>query len=222
VETLKMLPRMWTEETFSWDGMLKVPPRSIVPKPLQKPHPPMWMAATQPWSVEFAGDNGLGLLGFGISDKSKDDMLQLYRQRIANCTPIGSFVNNQFALMRVGLCCDTDEEALQIQGPNYYLFHEQLEAVNSIWRFTDEVPRTYEYASERAKRNMHAKQSFDDIVAAGGAVVGSPSTCQRILEGAAESGVDEVILFMQGATTPHDVVMKSMRMIAEKVMPKLA
>ncbi len=46
-EALRMLPRMWTEETFSWESKtLPVPPRAVVPKPVQKPHPPMWVSAT--------------------------------------------------------------------------------------------------------------------------------------------------------------------------------
>jgi hypothetical protein len=55
-ESLEMIPRMWTEDPFQHRGrFVTVPPRSIVPKPLQKPHPPIWMAATSPQSWEIAG-----------------------------------------------------------------------------------------------------------------------------------------------------------------------
>ena len=221
IETLKMLPGMWTEPTFSWDGAFPVPERTIVPKPIQKPHPPLWMAATQPWSVQFAGEHGLGLLGFGISEDEKDDLIRLYRGAIKNAKPIGKFINNQFAVMRMALCCETDEEAVAIQTPNWELFGAQLAAVNSTWRVGD-PPKTYEYASERAKRRgSGARPSTEQLVEAGAVVFGSPDTCRRTLETMAESGLDEIILFMQGATTPHDKVMDSIRLIGEQVMPKL-
>ena len=66
-ESLEMIPRMWTEDPFEHAGrFVTVPPRSILPKPLQKPHPPIWMAATSPQSWEIAGRNGIGILGLTI------------------------------------------------------------------------------------------------------------------------------------------------------------
>src|SRR3989304_4865527 len=48
-EAVRMIPKMWTQETFTWEGdYFVVPPRKYPPKPIQKPHPPMWMARTQP------------------------------------------------------------------------------------------------------------------------------------------------------------------------------
>jgi alkanesulfonate monooxygenase SsuD/methylene tetrahydromethanopterin reductase-like flavin-dependent oxidoreductase (luciferase family) len=218
VEGLSMLPKIWTESPFSWEGKrITVPPRTVVPRPYQKPHPPMWVAATQPWTIEFAAQNGLGLLGFGIGDSARDDLIKLYRREIQHAKPLGAFVNNRFAVMRVGLCLDTDEEALAIQGENFRLFYAQLEAVNSSWRFS-EAPRTYEYASERAKKRLQAPPlTLSEVVAAGGAVIGSVETCRKALSDLAGAGVDEVILFMQGATTPHDKVVESIKNFARLI-----
>ena len=66
-ESLEIIPRMWTEDPFEYHGrFVTIPPRSILPKPLQKPHPPIWMAATSPQSWEIAGRNGIGILGLTI------------------------------------------------------------------------------------------------------------------------------------------------------------
>ena len=43
-----------------------MPPRVVQPKPLQAPHPPLWMACTQPSSFELAADFGVGALAFGL------------------------------------------------------------------------------------------------------------------------------------------------------------
>src|ERR1044072_7375406 len=41
-----------------------IPLRNVVPKPVQKPHPPLWMACSQLQTTERAGENGFGALGF--------------------------------------------------------------------------------------------------------------------------------------------------------------
>ena len=51
-----MIPRMWTEDPFSHSGeFYNIPPGSVIPKPVQNPHPPMWMACSQPASFGEAG-----------------------------------------------------------------------------------------------------------------------------------------------------------------------
>ncbi|MEC7749749.1 MAG: LLM class flavin-dependent oxidoreductase, partial [Chloroflexota bacterium] len=48
-EAIRMIPKMWTEDPFSHQGeFFNIPPRSVIPKPVQKPHPPLWVACSQP------------------------------------------------------------------------------------------------------------------------------------------------------------------------------
>src|SRR5258708_7443039 len=62
-EALDVVVGAWTNEVFSWEGKyFKIPPREILPKPLQKPPPPLWCASTGPEPHEIAGRKGLGLL----------------------------------------------------------------------------------------------------------------------------------------------------------------
>lgn len=223
-EALRMIPKMWTNETFSWESpQMTVPTRHITPKPVQKPHPPIWVACTQPATFPIAARLGVGVLGFGISDASGDEYLRLYREEIKKCTePVGEFINNQFAILRIGLCSPTDEEALTIQGPNFRLFNDQVAALFAPW-VEGPAPPTYDEFMKRwmRQREQSLKVTIEDIVAAGGAVIGSPETCLRTLSRFAEYGVDEVFLYMQCATTPHEKVKESIRLLAEHVMPKL-
>ncbi len=66
-ESLRMIPEIWrTEGNFEWKGKFyDIPPREILPKPKQQPHPPIWMACTQPSSYEIAAEHGIGVLSFG-------------------------------------------------------------------------------------------------------------------------------------------------------------
>src|SRR5439155_29330 len=74
-----------------------VPQRSILPKPLQKPHPPIWMAATSPQSWEIAGRNGIGILGLTIfvSVPQLAERVRAYRAALAQAKPVGKFVNDR-------------------------------------------------------------------------------------------------------------------------------
>ena len=67
-ESLDAITRMFVEEPFAgYDGRwLRMPVRNVVPKPRQKPHPPLWMAAPRPDVIPLAARNGLGALCFSM------------------------------------------------------------------------------------------------------------------------------------------------------------
>jgi alkanesulfonate monooxygenase SsuD/methylene tetrahydromethanopterin reductase-like flavin-dependent oxidoreductase (luciferase family) len=63
-EAMHMIPRMWTEPEFSYSSAdYEVPPRDVVPKPLQQPHPRLWQTCGSPDSFYMAGEMGVGALG---------------------------------------------------------------------------------------------------------------------------------------------------------------
>jgi alkanesulfonate monooxygenase SsuD/methylene tetrahydromethanopterin reductase-like flavin-dependent oxidoreductase (luciferase family) len=223
-ESLSILPKMWTQEEFEYQSpTLRIPRRQVLPKPVQKPHPPMWVACTQPATLQFAADHGLGALGFGIGQGQSNDYVRMYRERIKNCKPIGSSINNKFALLTFTLCCDSDEEALAIQGPNFKMYNEAVRNLFAPW-IEGKPPRSYEWFMKYWQETMYqAAQSVPvlEIVKAGGACIGSPETCLRVLQYLSDAGVDEAMLFMQMYTTPHDKIMRSIELIAREIMPKL-
>ncbi len=63
-EFVRVLPRMWADEPFAYDGVcFSMPERNVLPKPVQKPHPPMWVTVTSPGTELDAAERGLGCLG---------------------------------------------------------------------------------------------------------------------------------------------------------------
>lgn len=223
-EALRILPKMWTQREFEgWESKhIKIPPRRVTPQPLQKPFPPMWVASTQPYSVEFAGKHGLGVLGFGISDARSGNIVHMYREAIKHAQPEHGVINNQFAVLRVALCAPTDDEAIAIQEPNYRLFYKQVTDLFAPW-LEGEPPPTYEYIVQSLKEQVAMGQTstMKELVEAGQAIIGSPETCARFINNLIDAGVDEILLFMQGATTPHEKILQSIRLFAEEVRPRL-
>jgi alkanesulfonate monooxygenase SsuD/methylene tetrahydromethanopterin reductase-like flavin-dependent oxidoreductase (luciferase family) len=116
VEALQMIPRMWTQESFSWDSpTIKVPKRNIIPKPVQKPHPPLWQTAGSPASFHLAGTLGVGVLGNTLLTglDGIELMLSEYTRGLSECEePAGKFRNEQRAVFTFVHVADTEREAI--------------------------------------------------------------------------------------------------------------
>ena len=110
-ESLTMIPKIWESDTFEWQGQFwNVPPREVLPKPYQKPHPPMWVAVTSPGTELDAADRGIGCLGVTFTSFAEQEAkVKEYRRRVQNCDPVGSFVNDQVATVNF-LYCHQDNE----------------------------------------------------------------------------------------------------------------
>jgi alkanesulfonate monooxygenase SsuD/methylene tetrahydromethanopterin reductase-like flavin-dependent oxidoreductase (luciferase family) len=133
-EALQMIPRMWTETKFSWDSaLLKIPERDVVPKPLQRPHPPLWQTCTSPESFEMAGRLGVGALATTLLSPlaSLRTLLDAYARGLAAVTPAGLFVNAQRAVFTFMHCAGSRREAVESRA-----------AEAALW-FVNAAPRVF-------------------------------------------------------------------------------
>ncbi|MCC7267278.1 MAG: LLM class flavin-dependent oxidoreductase [Caulobacteraceae bacterium] len=115
-DAMHIIPRVWTEPEFSWEGAdYRVPPREIVPKPLQSPHPPLWQTCGSPESFYMAGEMGVGALGTTLLSPVKflGEMLREHDRGLAACqTPAGRFVNRQKGCFTFVHIAETREAAI--------------------------------------------------------------------------------------------------------------
>ncbi|MEZ4352441.1 MAG: LLM class flavin-dependent oxidoreductase [Myxococcota bacterium] len=114
-EAMRMIAAMWTRDRFAWDSeLIRVPEREIVPRPLQRPHPPLWQTVTGPESCEIAGRLGVGMLGsanFSPLALTKG-AIEAYERGLAECRPAGAFVNDARAIFTIVHCRETREEVV--------------------------------------------------------------------------------------------------------------
>ncbi len=105
-ESLTMIPKIWESDTFEWEGKFwNVPPRQVLPKPYQKPHPPIWVAALQPATYELAARKGIGVMALGVNAPSVlEPHIKAYREAVKDADPVGNFVNNRWLSSCFGLC----------------------------------------------------------------------------------------------------------------------
>ncbi len=225
-EAIQMIPKMWQTESFSWEGdYFVVPPRNVLPKPIQKPHPPLWMACTQPDSFRIAGAKGLGALSFGfIAPGVLEASLGLYRDAVKDAEPVGAFVNNQFAATSFACCAPTDEEALATGRPGAEFFQQSIGILFVPWAKAQNVPPSYQYYQSLAtmveERLKHSDGSmFEEAWETGAVCIGSPERCRGVVQKYVDTGVDQLILMMQVGRIPHEKVMQTIRLFGEEIIP---
>ena len=239
-ESLEIIPRMWTEDPFEYQGrFVSIPSRSIIPKPLQKPHPPIWAAATSPQTWELAGRNGIGILGLTIfvSVPQLADRVRAYRAALREAKPVGKFVNDKVGAFTIVHVADSKADAMangaHDAAINYLLYAFRVlgggaapgDAGMQRERAADEIKST-PYRDMIAKeypiitKMMKNECTFEDLDSEDMVIVGDADHCLRKVERYAEAGLDHFISLMQADRIPHDKVMRSLELFATKIAPR--
>src|SRR3979490_2247767 len=136
-----------------------IPLRNVVPKPVQKPHPPLWMACSQLPTIERAGQHGFGALGFQfVSADAAHAWVHAYYNAITKrLKKLADYeINPNMALVSFFMCANTDEEKRAAPPPG---------TVN-MWDEYNKWKRENPEAQEAALR---------------GGLIGSPETIRKKL-----------------------------------------
>ncbi|WP_182481158.1 LLM class flavin-dependent oxidoreductase [Nocardioides immobilis] len=231
---MRNLPKLWCEDEFELnDEFYSMPPRRLHPKPIQTPHPPMWMAATQPSSWELAGQLGAGVLAFGLGTPDElDAAIRSYRTAAAQAqTPYG-LVNNTVAFAPTFYCAETDEEALETAAPSLLFWLECNYGFVKGWSKSDS--RDYEFykrvgtdiislpeLTDEEKRGLSPQaQVIRQGVKSNLFCVGSPETCRNVVQYYADRDVDQLILMAQLGDMTNKQIQDSLRLFGAEVMPE--
>ncbi len=175
VEALHMIPQMWMRDDFEWDGRFaKIPRRDVVPKPLQRPHPPLWQTSTSPESFFLAGSLGVGVLGTTLltSLANLRALLDHYDCGLREAKPVGAFVNAQRSIFTFTLCAETRKQAIESRAAEAVLWFinaapSVFHVPRSVWidairgEFSDTRP---ERTTALAQAEVHDALDFDDPV----------------------------------------------------------
>lgn len=159
------LTAAWTEETIKWDSrFLKLPERSVVPKPLQKPHPRLWQTCSSPDAFFAAGKRGVGVLGTTLlSPLSLLALcLQKYDEGRGQLCPVSRVDNNQKAVFTFLHCAETKEQAIASRAAEAAMWY--VNAAPQVFA----VPRTIWTNQIRGKaadtRAIGASHNPDEIM----------------------------------------------------------
>jgi alkanesulfonate monooxygenase SsuD/methylene tetrahydromethanopterin reductase-like flavin-dependent oxidoreductase (luciferase family) len=220
-ESLELIIKAWTNPVVEHHGKyFDQVPRPMVPKPLQTPHPPLWMSCTSPESHEVAGANGLGLLSFTLALAFDEvaSRIAKYRERIKTATPIGKFVNNQTAVFTMAHCAPTRALARERAEAGVMRYqHDQIELLTSL------IPElkdnsSYDYY-QRFVGVDYDKFTYDYLDSRDMILVGDPERCIELAKQYEAIGVDRLLLFVQYKDMPHEHTMDSLRLFGKEVLP---
>ena len=115
-ESLTMIPKIWESDWFSWEGRFwQVPSRQVRPKPFQKPHPPIWLAALQNSTYDIAAEKGIGVMAFGSNAPANlEPHVRAYKKKVRQAKPVGAAINDQWASNTLGICLENNREAREL------------------------------------------------------------------------------------------------------------
>lgn len=162
-EALEIIPQLMMTERFpGYKGKYFTvgENRNIIPKPIQKPHPPMWMACSSPQSFEIAANFGLGVLCFNIANADTiEGRVRDYRAAIQHpANQVVTQVNNQVAVFMMALCGERNDETVEMAGEGMHWYMSLLKGQAPYWNRLHEQNRaevfaqveSYQYAAVRA------------------------------------------------------------------------
>jgi alkanesulfonate monooxygenase SsuD/methylene tetrahydromethanopterin reductase-like flavin-dependent oxidoreductase (luciferase family) len=231
-EGLDAVAHLLAEENVELDGkFVKMPPRTVYPRPVQKPHPPMWVGGVGPGNAERAAKRGLGMLFFALKAEPEalKASIKVYKDNIGQADPTCGAVNNQTAGFVNGLCTPDasarDEvRALAAMKTVEHTYHGNIHMLTG-WP-NDVAPPSYAhvtagdtqmfYDAIRADKQMVA----DGLLESGFVMAGTPEDCIPVIEAFQEAGVDQLIIHMQMGNMPHERIMESIEVLGNEVIPK--
>ena len=215
-EAVKAIIPMFTKDSWEFHGeYYDFPARNVIPKPFQKPHPPLWVACSNIQTIGKAGEWGLGALGFTFISPTaaKAWVHRYYNNLLHNQNKLTDYPANPNIAMVAGfMCAETDEEAIEkAAGWTFFIF-----ALSYYGRKGVDAPGTsnlWEHYQEW--RNTDKAQE-----ALKSGLIGSPETIRKKLRQFQDSHVDQVILLNQAGQTSHQDICDSLTMFGKEVMPE--
>jgi alkanesulfonate monooxygenase SsuD/methylene tetrahydromethanopterin reductase-like flavin-dependent oxidoreductase (luciferase family) len=205
LESLDVITQLWTQDTVSYNGRFyKIPKVQSTIRTVQRPHPPIWMAANQPVAVRRCGTLGYTwVMNPHVTTAVLKDHLEEYRTSLSEN---GHSLPGDLPLLREAWIANTREQAWQQAAP--YLARKY--AVYTDWGQDRAVPpdQTFDHPLEDLARDRFIIGTPDDLVA----------EANRY---AADLGVTTLLLRVQWPGMPRDLVLDQIRLIGESVIPRL-
>jgi alkanesulfonate monooxygenase SsuD/methylene tetrahydromethanopterin reductase-like flavin-dependent oxidoreductase (luciferase family) len=218
LEGARAVIEMLTHDPFlGFDGQyVKVPARNIVPKPYQRPHPPLWMACSNRTSILQAAKIGVGALAFSFigPEQARQWVVDYYRVIEEESEPIGYAVNPNFAIACPFLCGRDEAQIMRlaeesygffIYGLGHYsFFGEHQPGKTDIWNEFKTNPKEFAPPEGRTQD-----------------CVGTPDRIRKQLQEFEDVGIDQVVCLSQAGKLTHDMLCSSIDLFSKEVLPEV-
>jgi len=220
-EYMAAFRELWTKDAPQFEGKyVRFGNIVMLPKPVQKPHPPLWVACSQLETIEMAGRRGMGALGFQFlsADAAHAWVHAYYNAFIKQQEKLADYQTNpNIALVSYFMCAETDEEARRrADGATFFQFALRYYGSSSGRKRPD--PYTVNMWDEYNKWKRENPEAAARAISGG--LIGSPETLRRRLRRFETSNIDQVILLNQAGKNSHAHICESLELFANEVMPE--
>jgi alkanesulfonate monooxygenase SsuD/methylene tetrahydromethanopterin reductase-like flavin-dependent oxidoreductase (luciferase family) len=235
-EAYDVITRMFVEEPFAgWDGRYgRMPPRNVVPKPLQRPHPPLWVACSRRDTIHLAARKGIGALSFSfVEPEQAATWVEEYYALLASseCVPAGFAVNPNVAVVLPMMIADDEGVAIDrgIDGAHFFgysLSHyygmRHMVGDSDIWAEFQERRTEAGFARHIVTPDqapLGVKLLQEGLGSLRGAI-GTPDQVAELISRYEAAGVDQMIFVLQAGRNRHEHICESLELFGSKVLPR--
>ncbi|MBO0710984.1 MAG: LLM class flavin-dependent oxidoreductase, partial [Acetobacteraceae bacterium] len=220
-DAVRCILPMFKDGGWEYEGpYFKFPLRNVLPKPVQKPHPPLWVACSQLETIELAGRCGIGALGFQFlsAEMAHAWVHAYYNAFVKRQQKLTDYKENcNIAMVSYFMCAETDEEARRrAEGVTFFQF--SLAYYSGARNRERAAPGTVSLWDEYMKWKQANPEAVERALRGG--LIGSPETIRRKLHRFKESRVDSIILLNQAGRNTHQHICESLELFAREVMPE--
>ncbi len=215
-EALDILRAAWSGERFSYEGKhFQVKEALVVPQPVQRPHPPMRMAASTPATYEKVAREGLPLF-VGLRGDGLDSLRVNIEAYHAAWLEEGHDEPGSVYLRVPVYAAESEAAALEDPRENIlFYFERQAKLVAAASK--DKVKGS---SANRSTASQLASLSYEDILETRVAFGSAPRLIERIRAWQEVLGIDGIVIEVNaGGMLTEDQVLNSIRIVAEDVMP---
>ena len=225
-ESMEIVRRSFGGEPLSFTGKhFEFEDLEILPKVVQRPHPPIWTAAVSPDSFEMAARLGIGVLvgPFKPWFMIKED-IRHYRaawKHYHGDGPAARGQNPKVAMTLGVFCHENAKTARDLSREPFEWFYGQL--LNQTRPVLENLYESYEYYRKMGKfRGLINKAvNLTLLDTLGMAAVGDPEHCIKRVQALKKEGVDHVLCAFGAGAMPTQAVQETMRLFAEQVIPAI-
>lgn len=210
LECAEAMLRVWGDTDASFEGEFwRFPATAALPKPIQQPHPPIWVAARSPQTVRWAVQHGFNLMA--APQREPFSRVQNYVQQVRGLEAELGMGPVKVAVSRMTFVSSDQSEvlgALDTIWKNHCINRHLHNGTARVWQGHVEPDPV------SAEETLTTEQLLDNLV------VGSPDVCVDRLQRYADLGVDQYIMQMD-VGIPQVQIMRSLDLFASQVMPRL-
>lgn len=218
-ESLQIILQAWTKDRVNFKGVhFNIEDLEVRPKPLQKPHPPVWVAGITDATFAMVGKLGCNLLCapvFGFQGKSAEGLLTQYREalRAGGYDP----ATKEIAALNMVYCAETTEQARREFADAVIWYYRTI--AKYVAPPPDKGPvKTYELYAQT--RKLAENISWEQLLEAGAVICGDPDHCiQRISEIVNKYGFTQLLCWTRLGGLDTKKVLKSMELMQRHVIP---